>query len=216
MASVCTSGLSGLLVLAYAIAWAVGLCPDALKRLRSPRVLIVVLSFAVLGMFIGGSESRLTLAGLRVSGEGLVAGASMAMRALTLLVATGTFSGTTSIGGLSALFERLGFGQLGFLLGVAVNLLPVVQSTTGNVLLAVRLRGGFRRNRVRALTRAAVTILVSSLRRSEDIVCAAEARGFTGEPRRAASVPSSATDRWVFLSAIVLGGFLVLLRALGG
>ena len=44
----------------------------------------------------------------------------------------------------------------------------------------MRLRGGFRRHRLRALRLLLVTILVNALRYGDDVVCAAEARAFQG------------------------------------
>ncbi|MGB5933820.1 MAG: energy-coupling factor transporter transmembrane component T [Anaerolineae bacterium] len=166
-------------------------------------------------MAIGG-EKDISIAGLELSSEGIIGGLGMAIRAVTIVIATYTFARVASIGGLSSLFARLGVRELGFLLGVALNLLPLVQRTSANALLAVRLRGGFRRNRLRSLQRMAVTILVNSLRYSDDIVYAAESRAFGGVKPNKAPIVISKADRVLLLSSMMVCAAAIVLKSQWG
>jgi energy-coupling factor transporter transmembrane protein EcfT len=120
-----------------------------------------------------------TLGRVTLSLQGLVTGTQMALRAVTILVAVTGFATSVSISELSGLLERAGLKGLGFALGVAFNMLPTVQETATNAYHALRLRGGFRRQRWRAIRLLLVTVIVNSLRHAEDIVNAAEARAFS-------------------------------------
>ena len=117
---------------------------------------------------------------VHLSSAGLWLGLQMAARATVILTAMGVFTRRASVGGMTALLSRMGASELGFVLGLAINLLPVVQQTSANTLAAMRLRGGFRHHRLRALRLLLVTILVNVLRYGDDVICAAEARAFQG------------------------------------
>jgi energy-coupling factor transporter transmembrane protein EcfT len=105
----------------------------------------------------------------------------MALRATIILVTVTGFAATVPVGDLAGLMERAGLKGLGFALGVAVNMLPTVQETVTNAYQALRLRGGFRRQRLQAVRFLLVTVVVNSLRHADDIVNAAEARAFAAD-----------------------------------
>lgn len=117
-------------------------------------------------------------------------GLRMAARAVAILLAADTLAIHVSIGELAALFESLGLKGLGFSLGVALNTLPTIRHRAANVWLALRLRGGLRHRPWRAARRLVITILALTLERGQEIVDAAEARGFSparplmAQPRR--------------------------------
>jgi len=204
-ASIVASGVASLLVLIYVLAWAAFISPGVVRSFRRRRFWVFVLSLLVISTIAMGGEKDLTVAGLALSSEGLVMGVSMAVRAATIVIATTAFARTVSIGGLSALFARLGVAEIGFLLGIAANLLPLIQSMAASVFLAMRLRGGFRRRKLASLKRMVVTILVNSVRHSEEIVCAAEARAFGGVPTQPVPIEVMPADRWLFgLSAAMM------------
>jgi energy-coupling factor transporter transmembrane protein EcfT len=203
-ASIILKGVWAVLGLAYVGAWASLMSPDAIHSLKKRRFWFFLVSITVVSVLAMGGEEKVALAGLNLSRAGLSAGFGMALRATTIILATAAFARTASIGGLSALFARLGVGEIGFLLGIAVNLVPLIQHTASSALLAMRLRGGFRRNRIQAAKRLVVTILVNALRHSEDIVCAAEARAFGGSQPAVCPVRITRGDR---LLAAATAGF---------
>ncbi len=179
-AAVVARGWATALVLGAALAVAALSCPAALRSLLRRRTWVLVASFVLLGGLALDGQRDLAVGAVALSSAGLGLGLQMAARATVILVAMGVFTRQASVSDMAALLERLGVGELGFVLGLALNLLPVIQQTASNTLAAMRLRGGFRRHRLRALRLLLVTLLVNALRYGDDVVCAAEARGFQG------------------------------------
>lgn len=162
----------GLGLLLAAAFYPAGLRPFASRRMWLFLALLMVPS----ALFLGAGNW--VVGPLVLSSEGLAAGLQMALRAATILVAVTGFAATVPVGDLAGLMERAGLKGLGFALGVAVNMLPTVQETVTNAYQALRLRGGFRRQRLQAVRFLLVTVVVNSLRHADDIVNAAEARAF--------------------------------------
>lgn len=169
------------------LAWALAV-PGMVPAHRAPWVLATVVLVSWLAgtrrwpslrdwrawLFLGG---LILAAGLAGGGRGLAL--AMAARALAVLVAVDSLGGHVSIGEIAGLCEGLGLRGLGFALGVAFNMLPVLRRTAAGVWVALRLRGGLGRRPGRALYRAAFTVLALTLARGQEIVGAAEARAFS-------------------------------------
>jgi energy-coupling factor transporter transmembrane protein EcfT len=160
--------------------------PKGLRVLTDRRFLLFLL-FVLIPPALLLEPKALTLGFVELSQEGLAIGVNMALRATTIAVAVAGFSASVSVGELSRLLEQAGFKGLGFSLGVAMNILPIIRETIGTVYQALRLRGGFRRRRLHALRLLLVTIVVHTLRHADNIVDAAEARAFS--PSRITSRP---------------------------
>ena len=74
----------------------------------------------------------------------------------------------------------------------------------------MRLRGGFRRERLRALRMLMVTIVANALRRGDEVTEAAEARAFRPDGPRQRPPPLGQADLALTAGLIALGvGFLV-------
>ncbi len=179
-AAIVARGWATAAVLGTALAFAALGCPAALGVLLRRRTWVLVVSFVLLGGLALDEQRDVVVGVVSLSSVGLGLGLQMAARATVILIAMGVFTRQASVSDLAALLARLGAGELGFVLGLALNLLPVIQQTASNTLAAMRLRGGFRRRRLRALRLLLVTLLVNALRYGDDVVCAAEARGFQG------------------------------------
>lgn len=208
-------GVWAALGLVYVLAWTSLVSPGAMHTLRKRRFWLFLISITVITSLAMGGEDTIPIAGLNLSKTGLTAALGMGLRATTIILATAVFARTASIGGLSALFARTGVSEIGFLLGIAVNLVPLIQNTASRALVAMRLRGGFRRKRLDAVKRLVVTIVVNTLRHSEDIVCAAEARAFGGTPLRVEPVAVTRADRILMIGAVAFYGVVMLLQLAG-
>jgi energy-coupling factor transporter transmembrane protein EcfT len=150
-----------------------------------------------------------TFLGISYSSTGLQVGFYMVMRALVMLIAVIGFSSSVDVSELAALLERFGLRGLGFSMGVAVNLLPTMMQSAQTAWHALRMRGGFRRQRWNALRLLFVTIVSNALRRAEEIALSAEVRAFRPERARSLAIKKGAFD------GIVLGVALCSLIALG-
>jgi energy-coupling factor transporter transmembrane protein EcfT len=173
-----------------------------LRPLLSGRVWLF-LAFLVAPAALLAGPADWNIAGLPISRQGFEAGAQMGLRALAIVVAVSGFSASVSVSALSGLMERAGLKGFGFALGVAVNMLPTIQETVTNAFQALRMRGGFRRQRWQALRLLLVTVVVNSLRHAEDVVSAAEARAFSIDRMR----PRPAG--WRRADVALAGGLLV-------
>jgi len=181
----------------------------ALGRLFHPRRLALLALMALPPLFFLGQRDQ-HLWGVAYSSAGAVAAMQIALRFLVVMAAVDGFTQSVEISELAGLFERLGLKGLGFSLGVALNLLPALQQSSLNAWQALRMRGGFRRQRWRALGYLLVTIITGALRRAEDIALAAEARAFSPESTRAWPMTIKPLDKWV-IAATVVGLVMVVL-----
>ncbi len=190
-----------ILVLAGTLLFAACFHRQALKLTGRWQLWIFVLLTMLLSPFIIG-EKDINLWGVGLSRAGFWAGLWMTLRALSIALAAGVLAGAVSISDMAQLFESMRLKGLGFALGVATNMLPTVYETMETSYQAVRLRGGFRRGRLRSLRLLLVTIIAGSVGRGDDIVCAAEARAF--DPTKPQGPPIRMTRADLVLVGVVL------------
>jgi energy-coupling factor transporter transmembrane protein EcfT len=176
-----------------------GPVPD---RLFHPRRLALLALMALPPLFLLGARDR-QLWGVAYSSTGAVTAMQIALRFLVVMAAVDGFTRSVEVSELAGLFERLGLKGLGFSLGVALNLLPALQQSSLNAWQALHMRGGFRRQRWRALGYLLVTVITGALRRAEEIALAAEARAFSPDSIRAWPITISPWDGWVIGAAVV-------------
>jgi len=195
-ACVCTFVFSlvvGVLCHGWALVVALSLClllaglvyPAGLRVLTMRRTWIL-LAIIVLSSTLVGSDPVVTFGPLGISGSGALLGANMVMRALIIIVAVTGLVSTVPVDRIGAALERVGLHGLGFAVGVAFNLLPLVQHQLVTSWQAMRLRAGLPRpiSAARILLVAAGS---SGLRCADEVVLAAEARAFApGAHSRAA------------------------------
>lgn len=207
------SGSEILIVLGTVVAFSAFATPnlllegEGLELLCRRGFLLLIVSALAFSFFIG--EETFEVLGLGFSLEGFKTGLWMALRALGIALAINTFAEAISVGGVAYLLERVGLKGLGFALGLALNVLPVLRENMENALNAIFLRGGFRRDRLKALKMLLVTVIASSLRRGDEIVDAAEARAFGVQGIRREPVPLGRSDTILISLLVILGAWLI-------
>lgn len=147
-----------------------------LKMLARPRIWIFCLSILALSPFVLGRPDY-SWGVIHLSREGLQTGLWMMLRALTIMLALGAVLGSLTVSELINLFERANLRGMGFALGVAFNLIGVLQDVVSDAYHTIRLRGGFRRPAAN-IPLLMVTIITNALRYGDYVVYAALARGF--------------------------------------
>jgi len=157
--------------------------PAGLRMLTRRRTWILLALIVVSATLVGPDPIR-TLGPFGLSLQGAVVGFNMVMRALIIIVAVTGLVSTVPIDRIGGVLEHVGLHGLGFAVGVAFNLLPLIERSLVTSWHAMRLRAGLRRplTAARLLLVAAVT---SSLRCADEVVLAAEARAFDPNARRA-------------------------------
>lgn len=197
------TGLAALICLAVAAI----ITPGALRRALRLRWLVLIGLMALPSLFLPGSPA-VTIGDLSLSYVGLQTALRSALRALVILVAVDGFTASTDVTAIAGIFERAGLNGLGFALGVALNLLPILRETASTTWNSLRMRGGLRRQPLRALRYYLVTVVSSALQRAADIALAAESRAF--DPRRSRPAPLQRSPYDVPLAIAGLALFLTL------
>ena len=198
-------------VLAAIIALAVNayLYLGAFRRLLRWRWLFLAILIILPNLLLVGDVDY-QLLGVPVSLVGLRIGLQMVLRMIIVLVSVDGFSSTVDISEVAGLFEKFGLPGLGFSVGVAVNLLPSLRHSSFCAWHAMRLRGGFRRQRLRSLRFLIVTIVANALRHAEGIALAAEVRAFSPEHSRSLPMKKGECDWFVTAGLlVVLLGLLI-------
>ncbi len=181
------AGERGVLAALLALIVLAGLHPSALKRIASPRWLLILGGIFLVNILLGGmhEEPDMDILGLPLAGPTLLEAARMTLRAALILLAADGFSASADITEVAGLLERGGLRGLGFSLGVATNLLPDLRRSSTAAWHALRMRGGLRgRRSLRGLQLMFLAVLTNSLRHAEEIVLAAEVRAFQPEHTR--------------------------------
>ena len=184
--------------------------PSAFQKIMKPRILLMVVLFALPPIFLLGDLDR-SLFGLSYSSEGLVSSLKILLRVLVMLVAVNGFTSSVDITSIAGMLERCGLKGLGFSLGVALNLLPCLQTAALSTWHSLWMRGGLRSQRWRGIRLLLLTIITNALRRTEEIALAAEGRAFCPEDCRSIPLYVAPMDWGVMAGAVTLtlGFFLV-------
>lgn len=197
------------LALLLAVLLAFGLLDGGrgLAPLTKVRFWILILSIVGISSSVLG-ETDLAWGWLTLSREGFEIGLRIALRAACLSLAFSVSVGRLSASEMARLFESIRLKGLGFSLGVALNLLPVLSETIETAYHTLRLRGGFRRPWL-TLKLFLVTVISNALRYGDDVVKAASARGFDPTMQRGEAVIFRRADGAFALGLLGLGGLLL-------
>ncbi len=195
---------------AAALLLALAAYPAGFRPLASGRLWLLVALLVAPAALLGGPPTW-PVWGVALSRPGLASGLQMALRAVAIVVAVAGFAASVAVSELAGLLEQVGLKGLGFALGVAMSMLPVVRRTAITSYQALRLRGGIRRRPLRAARLLLITVVANSLRHADDIVSAAEARAFSAARAR----PLPVSWRWGDLAlALALTAAAVALQLL--
>jgi energy-coupling factor transporter transmembrane protein EcfT len=202
--SVLLTQLRGGYLLAGVCAVLLGLLyPSSLQRILQPRWVILLGIILVTSILFGGGKPDVEVWGFPLSTVGIFLGVKMTISAVIILLAADGLAASMDISEIAGVFERFGLQGLGFSLGVAVNQLPNLRQSSMNAWHSLRMRGGMRAQWWRGLQLLFLTILTNALRRSEDIVLAAEARAFRPDRSRAIPLRIGKLDWWLIPIGLV-------------
>ena len=213
------------LVLAGALAFLILLYASAgLPATRIWRVVRAILPVSLLMMvlraiFYPFGPEVLTIGPLQLTAGGLAQGAALGLRLLAMALSIFLWLYTTDSQGIVRGMVKLGLPYpWGLSVGLALRFIPTLRESYETITQAQRARGldlegtrGLRR--VRALLPGFVALMVSSLRTSENVARALEARGF-GAPGIQRSYLTDIVFRsldWLYILLIAIGLSSILL-----
>jgi energy-coupling factor transporter transmembrane protein EcfT len=179
-----------------------------LRVLVERRFWLFILSTLVVATLILG-EADVRWGVVRLSLEGLALGAWMALRAATLMLAFSVSLGSLSVAQMISLFNGLGLRGLGFALGVALNLGPVLNDSVEATYHTMRLRGGLRRP-LRNARLFLITVVANALRYGDDVVKAAAARAFDPAVSLPPVAPLLGRADKAFMAGLVVAGVVLI------
>lgn len=193
------------------------LTPGAIRRVLRPRWLLLLALMALPSLFLPGPPA-LSLGGVvTISAVGLQTALRTLLRALIILVAVDGLTSSVEVSQIAALFERAGFKGLGFALGIALNMLPILRETTTVTWHSLRMRQAIpgspfapRLRLFTALRYFLVTVIGNALRRSANIALAAEARAYNPQNSHPPVLQTSPLDRpLVLIMTLILIALLL-------
>lgn len=202
----------GILLGLFTLGVLIVLYPTALRRLTSPRWLILFVGLFLINVFFGVSEqpANMTFLGYAFSSLNILSSFQMTLRAIVILLAADGLSSSVNIVEVAGLFERGGLRGLGFSIGVATNVLPDLRQSGMNAWHSLRMRGGLRAHWWRGVQLLVVTVLSNALRHAGQIVLAAEVRAFHPELSRKSALRIGVLDVWLAAGLIVFTMVLIL------
>ena len=109
----------------------------------------------------------------------------IAIRPVVVWISVGVLTSTVYIVSLAILMERTGLRGMSSLMGVAMDLLPALQTSAVNAWRSLRMRGELRKNWMQSLRLPLVTTLANAMILTEEIDLAAEVRAYSPERTRA-------------------------------
>lgn len=177
--------------------------PIAPRRLLTWHRLVLTLLLIIPPIFMLGTIDASWM-GIPYSSEGLAISLQIAIRLVVVLTAIDGFTSAVDPAALSGVLERLGLRNLGFSIGVALNLLPALQEAGITTWQAMHMRGGTRRHWLRNLRLYVVTVIANALRRGEEIALAAEGRAFSPDHPNTTPLPTGRLDKVVLAAGPVL------------
>jgi energy-coupling factor transporter transmembrane protein EcfT len=177
MAAMIVQGWWSVILLLMVVVVSAWFVPSVLRPFLRWRWLVaLVLLIVPSALWVGVPDIQ--VAGVMLSRSGLQLGIEMASRATTIVIIVSVFSQSISVMELTQFFDRYGMRGLGFAIGVGFHALPTLKRRFVTAYSALRLRGGFRRRRWRAMQCLVITVVMGALRYGEEVVLAAEARAF--------------------------------------
>lgn len=133
--------------------------------------------------------------------HGAELGLAAVLRAGVLIAMARWVSSDASPLEMADLGHRVRMPWLGLAVGVAINALPDLEASVRRSWDAARLRGGFRRERLRTLRYVAVSAITHALLRADAQAEAAQARGLQVNPPRRDVPPLWREEGWVIILA---------------
>ena len=189
-------------------------------------ILFLLLFSVVMNIFLTPGRELIRFWGLRITEEGLIQAAKMALRLTMLLLGSSLLTFTTTPTGLTdGLDQGLGFlkvfhipvHEIAMMMSIALRFLPVLTEELDKIERAQMARGAdfesgniFRR--AKALIPILVPLIISAFRRASDLATAMEARCYHGGEGRTRMKPLhfGRADH-LFLAITVLYFILIIL-----
>ncbi len=170
-------------------AWAALIAVTAAWYLDPPAVRAGLRVGVVLAVIFAASVTAAVVAWAEGPERGLTVGGTVLLRLLVLTVAAAVLVRRVDAEALLRLTTRLGFERLGLVLGLALNALPWIAETSGEVWTAYSMRSRGLVDRLRRLPGLGEVLLAHTARVAEEAAAAASLRGHSALTRPRIDLP---------------------------
>ena len=194
-----------------------------LKGLRA--ILVLIILAVIFNLFSGDGRILWQWWILKLTAEGILRAAFFALRLITIVLATGlltyTTTPTTLTAGLERVFSHLKFlhfpaHEIAMMMSIALRFIPILAEEVNKIINAQLARGadfetGGIFKRVKGMVPILIPLFVSAFKRATDLATAMEARCYHGGDGRTRLHPLQYTARDKTGYLIILAFFLITL-----
>lgn len=129
--------------------------------------LFIFLIVMVLTFFLNPDKPLISR--IKYSPENLDIALKMTLRAISIYMGVILFTRNVSIEELLFILKKSGFKEFSTALPIALNVVPLLRRNTIQSITAFKIRGGFKRNRIKNLFRLMTTIFVNTVHTAEEL-----------------------------------------------
>jgi len=140
----------------------------AVKELGNMKFWIFVFIILIfIPVTIGEKDASFSL--IKYSSKNLLLGIQMTLRSICIYTGVVLITRNISIKRITHFLERMGFSESIYVLPIGLNVVPIVRKNFFQIVTIFRLRGGFRRNRIRNLYKFLLALLINTIKMSEEL-----------------------------------------------
>ena len=140
----------------------------AVKELGNMKFwLLIFIILIFIPVTIGEKDASFSL--IKYSSKNLLLGVQMTLRSICIYTGIVLITRNISINRITHFLDRMGFSESIYVLPIGLNVIPIVRKIFFQIVTIFRLRGGFRRNRIRNLYKFLLALLINTIKMSEEI-----------------------------------------------
>lgn len=139
----------------------------AVKELGNMKFwLLIFIILIFIPVTIGEKDASFSL--IKYSSKNLLLGIQMTLRSICIYTGVVLITRNISIKRITNFLDRMGFSESIYVLPIGLNVIPIVRKNFFQIVTIFRLRGGFRRNRIRNLYKFLLSLLINTIKMSEE------------------------------------------------
>jgi len=140
----------------------------AYKELGNPKFWLFIFTIVVvIPISLGEKDSTLFI--IKYSSENLMLGIQMTLRSLCIYMGIILITRNISISRISNFLKSSGSSEFLYVLPIGLNTIPIVRRNFFQIVTVFKLRGGFRKDRLKNLYKFLLALLINTIKMSEEI-----------------------------------------------
>lgn len=140
----------------------------ALKDFGNIKIWIFIFIIIIVIPVITGVRNS-SIYSIPYSSENFTLGIQMIVRFLCIYCGIILITRNISISRITDFLEKRGFSDFAYMFPIGLNIIPIVRRSFSQIYTAFKIRGGFKRDRVRNVYRLFLALLINTVKISEEI-----------------------------------------------